>query len=271
MEIFNQLNIAVKPILYTIYLELKLQKLKFIIISSISIILFILTGLIPYLSISTHPGLPPNQAEYFFSGIMFYLFMVIISVGIFFSGLICTEYQKKTGLTVFPLINKLKLIIGKFIANYIVVIAISIIYYSFMGIFSYYFYGGPTLYTIFISFSFLILYLLALASITTFVSSLMPSPLPVFAIITGYLLLGGYVIDPLLRSLGANLEPIYSISYLYYIVQYTIYPNFAAIERFDEYSKIWWFPTAESATIMLIIYAIVFFSLAYLIFKSKQL
>lgn len=271
MEIFNQLKIAVKPILYTIYLELKLQKLKFIIISSISIILFILTGLIPYLSISTHPSLPSNQAAYFFSGISFYLFIVILSTGIFFSGLICTEYQKKTGLTVFPLINKLKLIIGKFIANYIVVIAISTIYYSFMSIFSYYFYGGPILSTIFISFSFLILYLLALASITTFLSSFMPSPLPVFAIITGYLLLGGLVIDPLLRSLGANLEPIYSISYLYYIVMYTVYPNFSSIERFDEYSKIWGFPAAESAIIMLIIYAIVFFVFAYLIFRRRQI
>ena len=272
MRGLNKFKNTVRPILSTICLELKLQKLKFIIFSSISIVLFILTGVIPYIS-SPFFSIPSDQATYLYNSTSFYVFIVILSIGIFFSSLICSEYQRKTGLTTFPLINKTKLIIGKYIANYILVIGIAVIYFSFMGIFSYYFYGGPILYTIFISFSFLALYLLALASFTTFFSSFMRSTLPVFAIITGYLLLGGLVLDPVLRSLGANLEPLYSLSYLYYIVQYTLYPNFSSIERFDEFGigNIWMFPSAEGAIIMLTIYAIVFFLLAYLIFRRRQL
>ena len=266
MEGLNKFKRVVRPILSTIFLELKLQKLKFVIFSSVSIILFILTGVIPYLS-----NTPSTQANYLHNSSMFYLFMVILSIGIFFSSIICSEYQKKTGLTTFPLINKSQLILGKYVANYIMVIGIGVIYFSCMGIFSYYLYGGPILHTIFISFSFLALYLLALASFTTFLSSLLPSTLPVFAIITGFLLMGGLVIDPILRSLGENLEPLYSLSYLYNIVSYTLYPNFSSIERYHELGNLWRFPSAAGATIMLTLYAIAFLILAYLIFRRRKL
>lgn len=223
-------------------------------------------GVIPYLS-----NTPSNQATYLQYVSNFYLFMVILSIGIFFSGIICSEYQKKTGLTSFPLINKSQLILGKYIANYIMVIGIGVIYFSCMGIFSYYLYGGPILHTIFISFSFLALYLLALASFTAFLSSFMPSPLPVFAIITGFLLFGGFIIDPVVRSLSANLEPLYSLSYLYNIVSYTLYPNFSSIERYYERGNLWRFPSAAGATISLTMYAIAFLILAYLIFRRRKL
>ena len=266
MEGLNKFKRVVRPILSTIFLELKLQKLKFVIFSSVSIVLFILTGVIPYLS-----NTPSNQADYLQYVSNFYLFMVILSIGIFFSGIICSEYQRKTGLTSFPLINKSQLILGKYIANYIMVIGIGVIYFSCMGIFSYYLYGGPILHTIFISFSFLALYLLALASFTAFLSSFMPSPLPVFAIITGFLLFGGFIIDPVVRSLSANLEPLYSLSYLYNIVSYTLYPNFSSIERYHELGNLWRFPSAAGATISLTTYAIAFLILAYLIFRRRKL
>ena len=252
--------------LLTIYLELKLQKLKFTIFSCFSIVLFIVTGVLPFIS-----HIPTIQANYLLNCSFLYIFMVLLSIGIFFSGIICSEYRRKTGLTSFPLINKSQLIIGKYIANYILVIGIAVIYYSFMGIFSYYFYGGPILYTIFISFGFLALYLLALASFTAFLSSFMPSPLPVFAIMTGFLLFGGLIIDPVLRSISTDLEPLYSLLYLYGIVSYTLYPNFSSIERYYEPGDIWRFPSAEGAIIALTIYTIIFFLLAYLIFRRRQL
>jgi ABC-type transport system involved in multi-copper enzyme maturation permease subunit len=225
---------------------------------------------IPYIS-TPFFNFPSNQADYLFYSSNFYLFILLFSIGIFFSGIICSDYQRKTGVTIFPLISKTKLIIGKYIANYLLMIGIGIIYFSFMSLFCYYFYGGPILYTIFISFSFLTLYLLTLASFTTFLSSIMRSSLPVFAIITGFLLMGGLVIDPILRSLGANLEPFYSLSYLYSIVQYTLYPNFSSIERYDELGNHWITPSAEGAIIMLIIYAIAFFLFGYFIFRRRQL
>jgi hypothetical protein len=99
----------------------------------------------------------------------------------------------------------------------------------------------------------------------------MPSPLPVFAIITGFLLFGGFIIDPILRSISANFEPLYSLSYLYNIVSYTLYPNFSSIERYYERGNLWRFPSAAGATISLTMYAIAFFILAYLIFRRRQL
>jgi len=270
LKSLNKSKKLIKPIFATIYIELKLQKVKFIIFSVITIILFIITGVIPYLS-TPYFIISQTPADYFFVSTNFYLFMVIISISVFFSGIICSEYQKNTGLTILPLVSKSQLIIGKYIANSILVIGIGMIYFSSMAIFSYYLYGGPILYTIFISFGFLVLYLLALASITTFLSAFMPSILPVFATITSLVLFGGFVIDPVLRTLGTNLEPIYSVSYLFYIILFTFYPNFSSIERFRESSSTWLFPSAEDATLMLIIYSIGFFLLAYLLFRRRQL
>jgi hypothetical protein len=99
----------------------------------------------------------------------------------------------------------------------------------------------------------------------------MPSPLPVFAIITGFLLFGGFIIDPVVRSISANFEPLYSLSYLYNIVSYTLYPNFSSIERYYELGNLWRFPSAAGATIALTMYAIAFLILAYLIFRRRQL
>lgn len=266
MARLKRLKNPVRPILLTIYFEIKLQRLKFTILSCFSIVLFVVTGVLPFIS-----HLPSNSADYMYSCSSFYLFMVLLSVGIFFSGIICSEYQRKTGLTSFPLIKKSQLILGKYIANYILVFGIGVIYFSFMGIFSYFFYGGPILYTIFISLGFLALYLLALASFTVFLSSFMPSPLPVFAIMTGFLLFGGFILDPVLRSISASIEPLYSLSYLYGIVSHTLYPNFSSIERHYEPGNLWMFPSAEGAIIALTIYTFIFFLLAYLIFRRRQL
>ena len=259
-----------KPIGSTVILELRLQSKKFIIFSLVSVLLFLITSVLPYV-INPNFSIFDNIADYMQNGTTFYLFIIILSIGTFFSGIICAEYNNKTGVTIFPLISKSKFLIGRLIANYLIVVGISFIYYMCIGLFTYYFYGGPILYTLFISFGFLLLYLLALAGIATFLSSLMPSPILVFVIIAGLLLGGSLIIDPMLALLSSVIEPLFSLSYLFNIVRYSLYPNFESIDRLLEPLNIWLFPSSTGAIVALVIIILIFISSAYYIFKRREL
>jgi ABC-type transport system involved in multi-copper enzyme maturation permease subunit len=200
---------------------------------------------------------------------------LFLSTGFFFSGIICTEYKKKTGLTLLPLIDKHNLIIGKYIANFILVLGIAAIQYFLMALLGFYFFAEPIPPSLFLSFAYLALYILALASVTTFLSSFMPSAGSVIIIIIGLILFGFSIID--VFGAPSGIEPLYSLTYLYNIISKIIYPEFSTMERYYEYTqnnithRIWAFPSAEGALIVLTLYAIVFFLLGYLLFKRRQL
>jgi ABC-type transport system involved in multi-copper enzyme maturation permease subunit len=263
-----------KVVSHSILFEVKLQKKKFFIFSIIAIIFFFLNSLVPYVFMSGLT-LPYSQIDLYQRGIVFFMTFLFLTTGFFFSGIICTEYKKKTGLTLLPLIDKHNLIIGKYIANYILVIGIAVIQYFLMALLNFYFYAEPIPPSLFLSFGYLALYVLALASVITFLSSFMPSSSPVIIIIIALLLFGFSIIDVFVKPTG--IEPLYSLTYLYNIISNIIYPEFSTMERYSEYTqdnithRIWSFPSAEGALIVLTLYAIVFFLLGYLLFKRRQL
>ena len=274
MEGLNNFKNSLRPVLSTIDLELKLQKKKFIIFSIITIGFFFFNSILPYVFIS-FMTLPYSQIDIYQSGIVIFMTLLFLTTGFFFSGIICTEYKKKTGLTLLPLIDKRNLMIGKYIANYILVIGIAAIQYFLMALLTFYFYAEPIPPSLFLSFGYLALYILALASVTTFLSSFMPSAGPVIIFIVALILFGFSIIDIFVTP--TNIEPLYSLTYLYNIISNIIYPEFSTMERYHEYTqnnithRIWAFPSAEGAVIVLTLYAIVFFLLGYLLFKRRQL
>lgn len=274
MEKLDNICVNLKVVSHSILFEVKLQKKKFFIFSIITIIFFLLNSLVPYVFMSGLT-LPYSQIDLYQRGIVFFMTFLFLTTGFFFSGIICTEYKKKTGLTLLPLIDKHNLIIGKYIANYLLVIGIAAIQYFLMALLNFYFYAEPIPPSLFLSFGYLALYILALASVTTFLSSFMPSASPVIIIIIALLLFGFSIIDVFVKPTG--IEPLYSLTYLYNIISNIIYPEFSTMERYSEYIQdnithlIWLFPSAEGALIVLTLYAIVFFLLGYLLFKRRQL
>ncbi len=275
MKKLDNISVNLKVVSHTIIFEIKLQKKKFIIFSFITIIFFFLNSVLPYVFISSITLPPYSQFDLYQGNIAFFMMILFLSTGFFFSGIICTEYKKKTGLTLLPLIEKHNLIIGKYIANYILVIGTSAIQYFLMALLSFYFYAEPIPPSFFLSFGYLALYILALASITTFLSSFMPSAGSVMVIIIALILFGFSMIDLFVSPTG--IEPLYSLTYLGNIISKIIYPEFSTMERYYEYPsgnitiRNWLFPSAEGALIVLTLYAIVFFLLGYLLFKRRQL
>ncbi len=274
MKKLDNLSVNLKVVSHTILFEIKLQKKKFIMFSIITFIFFLLNSIIPYVFITNMP-LPNSQFDLYHDGIVIFMTILFLTTVFFFSGIICTEYKKKTGLTLLPLIDKHNLIIGKYIANFILVIGIAAIQYFLMALLSFYFYAEPIPPSFFLSFGYLALYILALASVTTFLSSFMPSAGPVIVIIIGLILFGFTTIDNFVRP--TNIEPLYSLTYFYNMISNIIYPEFSTMERYSEYTqdnilhRFWRFPSAEGALIVLTLYTIVFFLLGYLLFKRRQL
>ncbi len=277
MKPFNNLYLKVKPIFHTFLFEITLNIKKFIIFSSITILLLIFSSYLVHV-LSPFGSLPTPQAGFYDIGIMYFNIIAIFAVCFFFSGIICSEYKNKTGLIVLPLINKYKLIIGKYLANSILVIGIAGVHYLAMILLGYYFYGGPILNRLILSFGFVILYIFALGSIVTFFSSFMSSETPVIIAMSGLVLFGfEYIIDPVIMAIFINFEPNYSLSYLYKITRWIIYPDYSTMDRYIEETignitfKRWFIPSIEGALIFLLLYSIIFFILASILFKKREL
>lgn len=267
MKKLNNFYLNLKPIIHTIQFEVKLNVKKFYIFSGFTIIFLILTNYLPY--VTDMRRLPSYQDNFFESALVFFLLILVFASSLFFSGIICSDYSKKTGLNLFPLIKKSHLLIGKYIAYSILVIGIVSVQYMSMALLGYYFYGEPLLNTISLSYGFAILYVLALASLISFISSFSSSELPVIIVVNGLILIGFTIIDQIMMF-NFKVEPIYSFVYLYRIIYSILHPDFSTMKRYEVTDGRWFFPTIEQAIISLSLYGIAFFIFAFILYKRRQ-
>jgi ABC-type transport system involved in multi-copper enzyme maturation permease subunit len=267
MEKLTGFYLNLRPIYHTILFEIKLNIKKFYLFSIFTITFLILTNYLPWLT--DMQNLPPTPSGFYMLTLNYFLLILVFVSSLFYSGIICSDYSKKIGLNLFPLIKKSHLFIGKYVAYLILVFGIVSIQFISITLLGYYFYGPPILNAIFLSFGFAILYILALASLISFISSLSSSELPVIIIVNGLILIGFSIIDQIMMSIF-RVEPIYSYTYLYNIIRFIIYPDFSAMQRYVPETGLWFFPTIEQAVISLLLYGILFFIIAYIIYKRRQ-
>jgi len=263
----NNLNITLQPILHTIYLDSSLQIKKFVIFALINLLLLIIMNFIFY-ALGLVSFLPYSLATFYQNGSQYLILLIVLEVCFFFSGMICSEFKNKTGLTIIPLISKNKLLLGKYIANLLLVIGLIGVHYITIVFLGYYFYGGIIMSSILISFGFAVLFVLALSSIVTFLSSFMKSVIPIIIIILGLFLFGFSIIEAFMRTIAPEFEPLYSLLYMSNIIRYSLYPNFTSMDRVTSFGQ-WIFPTVEGALIMMLIYTVIFFTLANQLFKRR--
>ncbi len=118
------------------------------------------------------------------------------------------------------------------------------------------------------------IYLLALSSMITFFSSLMPSATSVIIVVLSLFFFGFAIIQSIIQGISPYFEPLYSFYYLFNIITESLDPNlyFNYQFRYNFDECVWWgFPTIEGAVISLIIYFIIFILLAYFIFEKKEI
>lgn len=267
MKRLNKLKITFQPIYHTIYLNSILQIKKFVIFALINILLLIIANFIFY-ALGLASFLPYSLATFYVNGSQPLILLIVLEVCFFFSGILCSEFNNKTGLTIMPLISKNKLLLGKYIANLLLVIGLIGVHYMTIAFFGYYLYGGVIISNILISFGFAVLFFLALSSIVTFFSSFMKSVVPIIIIIIGLFFFGFSIIEAFMRTIAPEFEPLYSLLYMSNIILYSLYPNFTSMDRVTLFGQ-WIFPTVEGALIMMSIFTVIFFTLANQLFKRR--
>ncbi|MFX1550665.1 MAG: hypothetical protein ACFFB9_09910 [Promethearchaeota archaeon] len=275
---------GLKPILYTIIFEIKNQRKKFYFFSLVAIIVAFLLGYI--LQLIPFYLLPDTQAEFFSNSLQFISFITLFAACLFFSGIICSEFDKKTGFIVFPKINKYKLIIGKYFGNLILVVAIISIYYFILGLLGFFYYGGPINIRFFYSYGIAVLYIIVLSSFVTFFSSFMRSVNLTIISTLLILLIGFNIADQIITLIFADsFEPLYSLAYLGSLITGILEYPFPD-PRYSEFSFSgmgpggmggdftfgqWVTPSIEMGITLLLIYIVVYFLLAAYLFKRRQL
>lgn len=276
--------IGISPIYHTIIFEMKKQKKKLYFFTVITILVAVLTAYI----LPLFPDFPLSntQAEFFNSGLNFILFITLFAACLFFSGIICSEFNKRTGFIVFPKINKYKLIIGKYLGNLILVVFIVAVYYFILGLFGFLYYGGPINIRIFYSFGFAVLYVIALSSFVTLFSSFMKNVNITIIITLVILLMGFNIADQIVNLIYAeSFEPLYSLAHLGKLITSVLVNPFPTL-RYDvipipgmgpgmmgaDFSfGTWITPSIFMGTTLLLVYIVACFLLAAILFKRRQL
>lgn len=263
----------IKPVYHTYIFEFKKQWKKFIIFLMISVLIPLLLGLLPNALLPGNP-LPATQAEYFSTNQSFLTFLLIFANCFFFSGIICREYDKQTGFILFPKINKYKLILGKFLGNYTIVMGITAAYYYTLATLGVYYYGFPITIKYLYSFGIALLYILAVSSFVTFFSAIMPKVTLVIVTTILILLIGFNMYAQISALFIPDIEPIFSIQYAGNLISSIL--DFPEV-RYTDFSimgftfRTWLTPTIRAGITVMLIYTGVFLFLSAIIFKRKQL
>ncbi|KKM95414.1 hypothetical protein LCGC14_1188440 [marine sediment metagenome] len=273
MKFIHRIYIKVKPILHTISFNLTLHMKIFIVFLVVIFFQFFFFSYFVYYFFPNN-ALPRSIISYYIKTTGMLYLILIFAASSFFSGIICSEFKNKTGFTVLPLISRNKLILGKYIANLIFVIGLAAVYYLLMILLGYNFYGEPVIFRVITSFGFCVLYIIALSSIITFLSSFMPSSASIIILFVFF----SFFVDRIIYINFieiTSIEPLYSLSYLYNIIPAILYPSFpefrySVVSTGNSSYTNWTYPNVEGALAALIIYSMVFFTLVFPLFKRRK-
>ena len=256
--------------LITILFEMKRHKGRFYIFTLISIIIPTLVGLIPNL---LNPDLLPETFNVFASSqLTFINFIIIFGSFFFFGGIIAEEFQRKTYLILFPKINKLKLITGKFFGNVILFFAVLSIYYGYNIILGLIFFQQIS-FEFLLSYIFCLLYGITVSTLVLFISSFMRTVTSSIVISFLILFVGFNMISTFIMLFFPYVEPIYFITYHgNMMVRILNFPEVRYQElTFILYMRTWLTPTIITNISIQLIYIGFDLILSYFIFNLREL
>lgn len=275
-QVFEGVYYEVKPITHAFVFELKQQWKKFV---SFSILSFVIVFLMSFVMYALEPTslLPDTQTDFLNSGLTFLsMFILIFAACFFFSGIICSEYDKKTGYIIFPKINKFKLILGKYLGNLTLIIGVVSVYYIALGLFCWYYYGVSVNLLFLASFAIAIVYILAVSSFVTLFSSFMKTVNMTIISTILILFIGFQTADQLVTVFLPDFEPVYSMQFASNLISSILeqpFPNprYNDMEIMDFTFRMWITPTIETGITVLLIYMASSLLIASFIFKRRQL
>lgn len=225
---------------------------------------------------------PEDSGSYFQNYLGMIDFLILIIATTFFGSIIAEDFEKETGNLLFPKIPKERLLLGRVIARYIYAFFVVAFYYLLVAVTTFIKYEGvPKI--VWESMLWAELYLFGVIAFFTLASSLFKRSAT--AMITGLLamLILFNLLSMIFMFTGITAEPFYFLTYYANIITAcfnmpeTRYGEFgfggpggAGGPATDATYYQWITPSPIGAILGILIYSIVCFGLAYLIYRRKQ-
>ena len=259
------------PFLRTYLLELRLRWKRVLFFSIVSVVfVFLFSFFYPYHF---------DEGQFFRYELDFFRFFIIFVSCFFFSDIVCSEFDKKTGYILFPKINRNKLIVGKYLANLSIIILLVILHYLMLDISVWVIYDTviPESY---ISLGIAIFYTIALTGLLLLFSTIMPKAHLTTIVVILIYLVGFPVLEQVLTAINQEIEPIFSLNYIGNLIKFTIPGYVLEGIRWDwvHYAgdllppvKVWRMPTMEVAILIMSLYTALSFLFTFLALKRKEL
>ncbi|MFX1574863.1 MAG: hypothetical protein ACFFB0_19165 [Promethearchaeota archaeon] len=277
-KFLNHIYLGIQSVFETSVFEIKKQWKKFIAFSLITVFLILFYKWYPY--ILKNDPISETLLDFYWSDPMDIALSLTLTGTFFFSGIICSEFVKKTGYMTFPKIHGYKLLIGKFLGNYVLLLGIITLYYFMLGLLGFYFYGPPLNVRLLYAYSIALLFIFTLGSFITFFSALMKTESITIVSSLLLILIGFPFITVLIGGLLPDLEPYYSIEYLQRLLYY-IYSEDLPLPRKERFTddfigenfrtRTWLTPSISGGIVAMIIYSALCLLGAALLFKRREL
>ena len=260
------------PFLRTFLLELRLRWKKIILFSIISVVFpLMLSFYYPY-HFNTNKFIR-DELEYF------KLFILLLISCFFFSDIVSSEFDKKTGYIMFPKINRYNLTVGKYIANLSIIILMVIIHYLTLNI-SVMVMFDTVIIELYISLAMAIIYTIALSAFILLFSAIIPKVNLTTIIVILIFFVGFPVLEQVYTAINQEIEPILSLNYVGNLIIYVIPEYYEMGQRWVWVyyqgptlppRKLWLRPTIEVGILIMSFYTALSFLLTFLALKRKEL
>ena len=272
---------AAKQIYNTVIFEWIKNLKKIIIIFSLYILFFFLFFTIQQYQESKGVELPTDSIEYIKNFMSMINLLILVSTLSFGGAVIAEDYKEHTGNILYPKITKSRILIGRVIASYAIIVVCLSIYYSLIAVTVKVKYESFPPEGFFKSWGWALFYAFTLLNFVIFFSSIMRST--TLAIITSLLLIWiVFSIIEQLFSIFSTVEPVFIITHYGKIINGIL--TGITEPRFDKYDlgelsgdssidlvmRLWNTPSEGGAAWGLSIYNALLLTGTYFRFKTRQ-
>lgn len=268
---------SMSQVIDTIQFDMRRNLKKTLNVLVVFIIFFALNYLLQYIEESRGLSTINNATDLAsqFLGMLF-LFMIYICGTTYGGELIAVDFEKQTGNIIFPKISKGRLMVGKIVSRMILCSLCIGIYYILVSISCYIEYQEiPS--KLFESYGWALLFMLMILSFVTFFSSFMKTSTSAIVVSLLLLLIVFNMISQILQMTGNRVEPLFILTYFGNIISYSLnMPVDRFLERTfhtpmgDMTTYSWLTPSYEVAFIGMIVFSILLLSIAYIIYRRRQ-
>ena len=267
----------------TFTFELKKNLKPFLIMMVLCVLMFTLFLVMQTLQEFQDVPLPDESIDYFVNYFQFIFgFLVVLTAAGFAGSIIAEDFQKQTGNLLFPKISKSRLFIGRIMARFLMNATCIIFYYILVSSITFIKYGEIPIAGILASLIWALFYTFALFSMVTFMSSIMRSTSASIIVSVFLYLLVFTMIQQIMNYLAGGVEPWFLLSYYENIITYIVNmpdpryrevtlgigPGMGSGEGIT-FSQ-WVTPDVPTAFFGILIYSVLFLTLAYIRYNKRQ-